>query len=71
MSEKQCIFNIYKQILSDTPQMKITTIVKKIADTAGVTKSTVYRTMKEHREASAVTACTTSRGRPHVVAMYN
>ncbi|KAF5300484.1 hypothetical protein FQA39_LY02283 [Lamprigera yunnana] len=47
VSEKQCILNMYKQILSDTYQMKITTIVKKIEDTAGVAKS---HTMKEHRE---------------------
>ncbi|KAF5282854.1 hypothetical protein FQA39_LY17475 [Lamprigera yunnana] len=51
--------------------MKITTIVKKFADTAGVAKSTVYHTMKEHRETGAVTLCTSSGGRPHVVAMYD
>ncbi|KAK5644703.1 hypothetical protein RI129_006003 [Pyrocoelia pectoralis] len=70
--EKQCILNMYKQILSDTPQMKITTIVKKIADTAGVAKSTVYRTMKEYRETDRCCyTSTSSGGRPHIVATYN
>ncbi|KAF5299307.1 hypothetical protein FQA39_LY02480 [Lamprigera yunnana] len=38
VSEKQCILNMYKQILSDTSQMKLNTIFKKIKNTAGDAK---------------------------------
>uniref|UniRef100_A0A1Y1JY26 Tc1-like transposase DDE domain-containing protein n=2 Tax=Photinus pyralis TaxID=7054 RepID=A0A1Y1JY26_PHOPY len=70
ISEKQCILNLYKQILTDDPGTKMVTIVAKIAEAAGIAKSTVYRTIKEYKKTGAVTPSKRSGGRPPLVSQF-
>lgn len=58
-------------MLSDTPDMNFTTLVLKIASTAGVARSTVCRIIKEYRGTGMVTPSKRSGGRPRLVAEFD
>ncbi|KAL1497953.1 hypothetical protein ABEB36_008832 [Hypothenemus hampei] len=47
--EKQIIVNVFKKVIIDDPTDKTVYIVAEITSVLGVTKSTVYRTIKKYK----------------------
>ncbi|XP_056648364.1 uncharacterized protein LOC130452887 isoform X2 [Diorhabda sublineata] len=76
LNEKQSMINLYKQILTDQPKIKLTAAVSKIV-TNGIAKSTVYRTIKEYFDifpyfgTGTVVSPKHSGGRPGLVKTFD